>query len=49
MECRDLLEISPCNADEGEAVGKHPAEVPPQILSLKFRAQNPLTAIRGSH
>jgi hypothetical protein len=46
MERRDFLEISPIQGDEGELVGKHPADVPPQILSLKFRAQNPLKAIR---
>jgi hypothetical protein len=31
---------------EGELIGKRPAEVPLEILSLKFRAQNPLKAIR---
>jgi hypothetical protein len=34
-----FLEISPLQADEGELI-------PPQILSQKFRAQNPLKAIR---
>lgn len=42
----ELLEISPYRADEGELVGKIPSEVPSKILSLKFRAQNPLKAIR---
>ena len=46
MEPRDLLEISPFQADEGELIGKHPADAPPQILSLNFRAQNPQKAIR---
>ena len=46
MDRRDLLEISPYQADEGELIGKHPGDVPSQILSLKFRAQNPLKAIR---
>ena len=46
MERRDLLEISPYQADEGEPIGKHPGDVPPDFLSLKFRAQNPLKAIR---
>src|SRR6476469_10033616 len=46
MEGRDFLEISPYQADEGELIGKHPNEVPSQFLSLKFRAQNPLKAIR---
>src|SRR5262245_43989997 len=46
MGQRDLLEISPFQADEGELVGKHPGDVPPDFLSLKFRAQNPLKAIR---
>jgi hypothetical protein len=43
---RDLLEKSPYQADEGELIGKHPGDVPSEILSLKFRAQNPLKAIR---
>jgi hypothetical protein len=43
---RDLLEISPFQTDEGELIGKHPADVPPEILSLNFRAQKPLKAIR---
>lgn len=42
MERRDLLEISPFQSDDGELIGKYPLE----ILSLKFRAQNPLKAIR---
>jgi hypothetical protein len=46
MDRRDLLEISPYQADEGELIGKHPGDVPSEILSLKFRAQNPLKAIR---
>ena len=46
MERRDFLEISPYQADGGELIGKIPAEVPSEILSLKFRAQNPLKAIR---
>jgi hypothetical protein len=41
-----LLEISPFLADEGELIGKHPSDVPSNFLSLKFRAQNPLKAIR---
>jgi hypothetical protein len=46
MGRRDLLEISPFQADEGELIGKHPSDVPSEILSLKFSAQNPLKAIR---
>jgi hypothetical protein len=46
MDRRDLLEISPYQADEGELIGKHPGDVPSEILSPKFRAQNPLKAIR---
>jgi hypothetical protein len=46
MERRDLLEISAYQADEGELIGKRPSDVPSEILSLKFRAQNPLNAIR---
>jgi hypothetical protein len=32
MDRRDLLEISPFQADEGELIGKHPSEVPTEIL-----------------
>ena len=46
MERRDLLEISPFQADDSELIGKHPSDVPSQILALNFRAQNPLKAIR---
>ena len=46
MDQRDFLEISPHQADEGELIGKHPGEVPSEILSLNFRAQNPQKAIR---
>ncbi len=45
-EREKLLEISPFKADEGELIGKHPSDVPSEGLSLKFRAQNPLKAIR---
>jgi hypothetical protein len=43
---KSLLEISGHEADGGELIGKHPGDVPAEILSLKFRAQNPLRAIR---
>jgi hypothetical protein len=46
MERRDFLEISPFQADDGELIGKHPGDVPSDFLSQKFRAQNPLKAIR---
>jgi hypothetical protein len=46
MEQRDFLEISPYQNDKGELIGKDPGDVPSQTLSLKFRAQNPLKAIR---
>ena len=46
MERRDLLEISPFQADDGELIGKHPADVSSEILSLNFRVQKPLKAIR---
>jgi hypothetical protein len=46
MDRRDFLEKSPYQADEGELIGKHPNEVSSQTLSLKFRVQNPLKAIR---
>jgi hypothetical protein len=41
-----LLEISAYESDGAELVGKHPGDMPPQILALNFRAQNPLKAIR---
>jgi hypothetical protein len=46
MESPEFLEISPYGADEGELIGKHPSDVPSVSLCLKFRAQNPLKAIR---
>ena len=46
MDRRDFLEISLFQADEGELIGKHPGDMPSEILCLKFRAQNPLKAIR---
>jgi hypothetical protein len=42
-----LLEISGDKVDGGELVGRRPSEVPPQFLSLKFTAQNPMRAIRA--
>ena len=46
MERRSFLEISPYASDEGELIGKHPGDMPSEILCLKFRAQNPLKALR---
>jgi hypothetical protein len=46
MERQDLLEISPYRTDEGELIGKDPRGAPFDFLSQKFRAQNPLNAIR---
>ena len=46
MPKRDLLETSPYQADGGELIGRHPKDMPSKILSQKFRAQNPLKAIR---
>ena len=46
MAQHKLLEKSPYQADGGELIGCRPNEVPPQTLSQKFRAQNPLKAIR---
>ena len=46
MKRPDLLEISPFQSDKGELIGKHPSDVSSPILSLNFRAQNPLRAIR---
>jgi hypothetical protein len=42
-----LLEISDDKSDAGELVGRRPDEVTPDVLSLKFSAQNPLRAIRA--
>jgi len=32
MERQNFLEISPCRADEAELIGKHPGDVPSEIL-----------------
>jgi hypothetical protein len=42
-----LLEKSPFQADGGERVGRHPAEVPSDFLSLCYREKNPVKAIRA--
>lgn len=42
-----LLEISGDKIDGGELVGRRPSEVPSEVLSLNFRAHNPLKAIRA--
>jgi hypothetical protein len=42
-----LLEISGDKTDGAELVGRRPSDVPSQILSLNFRAQNPTKAIRA--
>jgi hypothetical protein len=41
-----LLENSGEKIDGGELVGRRPSDVASKILSLKFRAQNPLKALR---
>ena len=46
-EQNPLLEISASKNDNGELVGRIPAEVPLELLSLKFRAQKPLKALRA--
>ncbi len=46
-EQNPLLEISPFQIDNGELVGRLPAEVPSEILSRRFSAQNPVKAIRA--
>lgn len=46
MDRHEFLEKSRFQGDEGESIGKHPGDVPLETLSLKFRAQNPLGAIR---
>ena len=42
-----FLEISPSETDGGELIGKRPEDVPSENLALKFRAKNPLEAIRA--
>ena len=42
-----LLENSPFQIDDGELVGRVPTDVPLELLSLKFSAQNPLKALRA--
>ncbi len=42
-----LLEISAAKNDNGELVGRLPADVPLEFLSLAYRAQNPVKAIRA--
>jgi hypothetical protein len=42
-----LLEISPFHSDGGERIGKAPADVPVEILSLYYREKNPLKALRA--
>jgi hypothetical protein len=42
----DLLEISAYQADDRELIGKDPRECPLGLLALKFRAQDPLKALR---
>ena len=42
-----LLKISADECDGGELVGKRPDDVPPELLSLNFRAKNPQKAIRA--
>jgi hypothetical protein len=43
---RDLREPSPFPSDGGHLIGKHPREVPSEILALYHREKNPLKAIR---
>ena len=45
--CDFLLEISPFQSDGGARVGKAPADVPSEILSLYYGEKNPLKALRG--
>jgi len=42
-----FLEISPLAADGGELVGKHPKEVPSEILAGYYPEKNPLKALRA--
>jgi hypothetical protein len=41
------LEISGDKIDGGELVGRRPSDVPSEVLSLNFSAQNPMKAIRA--
>jgi len=43
----DLLEPSPHEADGDFLVGKHPADVPSEILARYYREKNPVKAIRA--
>ena len=45
VDRQDFLEISPHESD-GSWSAKTPRDVPSEILALKFRAQNPLKALR---
>ena len=42
-----LLEVSPHKTDNGALIGRVPTDVSVEILSEKFRAQNPLRALRA--
>jgi hypothetical protein len=43
----ELLEISPYESDGGHSIGKHPKEVPSEILARYYPAKNPLKALRA--
>lgn len=45
-ERNDFFEISPFQVDGGELIGRDPVNLPSEILALKYRAKNPLKAIR---
>ena len=44
---RDLRQQSPYAQDGGELIGKHPGEVPLEILSRYHGGNNPLEALRA--
>jgi hypothetical protein len=44
---RDLREVSPFPADEGQLVGRDPREVRSGTLALYHREKNPLKALRA--
>ena len=44
---RDLRQQSPYESDGGELIGKHPGEVPLEILSRYHGRNNPLEALRA--
>ena len=44
---RDLRQLSASPGDEGQLIGRHPGEVPSEILALYHSERNPLKALRA--